>query len=280
VSNQLALFSEPAGAPGLDQARDLVARYGSALAIVVNMSGGKDSVRMLGYLREQFPNVRMYVVYADTGFEHVRPVSAETWSRERAAAYGLPLHVVRNPNTTFLSMVERRGMFPDSKNRQCTSDLKRGPVEVFIRSLPEKVVLNCIGIRAAESPKRAQKEPWKLNARLSKAGRRVVDWMPIFRESLADVLAWHKSTGTPFHPVYVYAGAGGYLKRFSCRVCIFSTAADLHAIHANDREAFDLVAELEQRIGFTLKSGKSLFQILGQAPASADQYGSEESPCF
>ena len=132
----------------------LAALHGSNFAIVVNHSGGKDSQRMLGFIRDNFPEVKTYVVMADTGFEHVRPITAEDFARQSAERFGLPLHVVRNPNKTYLQMVERRGKFPSSANRQCTSDLKRGPIEKFIRHLNEKVIVNCTGIRAAESPAR------------------------------------------------------------------------------------------------------------------------------
>ena len=67
-------------------------------AFVVNFSGGKDSMRMLGRVRELYPNHPIFVVMADTGFEHVRPISAEDWSREQVARFALPLSVVRNPN--------------------------------------------------------------------------------------------------------------------------------------------------------------------------------------
>jgi len=220
----------------------------SNVALIVNMSGGKDSVRMLGYLCEKYPSVKKYAVYADTGFEHVKPISAEDWARERCATFGVELFVVRNPNKTYLEMVERRKMFPSATTRQCTSDLKRGPIQTWIRRavkgglIKESIIVNCMGIRAAESSARAKQKPLKKNAALSKAGRVVWDWLPIFRMSLEEVLDWHRRTDTPFHPVYVYAG--GYLRRFSCRVCIFSTTADLHAIYNNDREGFDKVAAI------------------------------------
>jgi DNA sulfur modification protein DndC len=256
----------------MSQVKQLIAKHGSNCALVVNHSGGKDSQRMLGFIREHFPQVKTYVVMADTGFEHARPVSAEDFARQSAARFGLGLAVVRNPKKTYLEMVERRGKFPAPGLRQCTSDLKRGPVEVFIRSLPEKVIINCTGIRAEESPARSKQNPWKRNKRLSKAGRNVWDWMPIFRETLRDVLQWHWTNLQALHPVYIAAyhrdgTKGGWLKRLSCRVCIFSTNSDLRAIFTHDREAFDLVASLEQRIGFTMRAGQSLFQILGQADA-------------
>ena len=280
--------------------KNLAAEHGDNFAIVVNHSGGKDSQRMLGFIRETFPQIKTYVVMADTGFEHVKPVTAIEWARTQAASYGLELHVVRNPNKTYLEMVEKRGMFPSPTTRQCTSDLKRGPIQKFIRSLKERVVINCTGIRAAESANRAKQNPWKLDEgvcleqRINKAGevtqlaRTVYNWMPIFSESLKDVLNWHWQNNQPLHPVYVAeyhadGTKGGYLRRFSCRVCIFATDADLRAIYVNDREAFDAVAGLEQRMGFTMRHSKSLFQIINNEPSGDEkQYGSEEvyeAPC-
>ena len=57
---------------------------------------------------------------------------------------------------------------------------------------------------------------------------------------------------------------GGYLRRFSYRVCIFASDHDLRKIYEHDREAFDLVSDLEEQSGFTMKSGRSLFQIVNQ----------------
>jgi len=96
---------------------------------------------------------------ADTGFEHVRPVSAVDWSRELAGRFGLELHVVRNPNKTYLEMVRRLGKFPSAQFCQCTGDLKRGPLQKFIRQLPHPVIINCMGMCARESAQRARQEP-------------------------------------------------------------------------------------------------------------------------
>jgi 3'-phosphoadenosine 5'-phosphosulfate sulfotransferase (PAPS reductase)/FAD synthetase len=270
--------------------------------LIVNMSGGKDSVRMLGHLCEKYPLVRKIAVIADTGFEHVKPVSAEEWARQRCADFGVELYVVRNPNKTYLEMVEKRGMFPSSSTRQCTSDLKRGPIQTWIRRavktglITEKRIINCMGLRAAESPARAKQPKFKNNAAMSRGkdgkpltpqaalhGRLVYDWLPIHGESLADVLQWHWDRKVPLHPVYVPeyhrdGTSGGYLRRLSCRVCIFSTKADIHAIYANDREAFDAVSSLERKSGFTMRHGESLVQIVSQPLGSRKQYGSEEAP--
>jgi DNA sulfur modification protein DndC len=269
-----------------------MARHSNTV-LVVNISGGKDSIMMLGYLRN--PTVRMIAVMADTGFEHINPISAEEFARQRCAEFGVEFHVVKNPNKTYLEMVERRGMFPSSATRQCTSDLKRGPIQTWIRRsvksgyITEKYIINCMGLRAQESPARAKQPRFKKNVSLSKAGRHVYDWLPIHSASLADVLKWHWTNNVPLHPVYVpeyhadkQVGSEfkGFLRRLSCRVCIFSTKADLHAIYQRDHEAFDMVSGLEQRMNFTMRSGESLVQIIAAPLNNAKQYGSEEEiPC-
>ena len=283
----------------IETIKALHAKHGRDIALIVNHSGGKDSHRMLGFLVEHFPEITKYVVQADTGFEQISPISAEDFARQNAARYGLDLYMVKNPNKTYLEMVENRGMFPDMINRQCTSDLKRGPVEVFIRNsgrakfaspVREKVIINCIGIRAAESPKRSAMPPWKRNNKLSTAGRQVWDWMPIHQETLRDVLEWHWRVGHPLHPVYVPeyhadGTVGGYMRRLSCRLCIFATEHDIRQIAKHDPEAFQAVATLEQRINFTMRPDrKTLFQIVGQDTDDGLQYGGEEEtaeiPCY
>jgi len=259
----------------------------SEIALVINLSGGKDSQYMLEVLCDLYPDVEKHVVYADTGFEHVNPVSAEEWARQHAAKHGLVLHAVRNPNKTYLEMVETRGMFPGAGTRQCTSDLKRGPIQTWTRQavrsglITKKIIVNCIGIRAAESPQRAKQKPLKRDRVMSKNGRIVWNWMPIFKATLTDVLHGLWRRGVALHPVYIPAyhmdgTKGGYLRRLACRVCIFSTDADIRAIYEHDRAAFDAVSELEQRIDFTMKNGKSLVQIMAATPTDTKQYGSEE----
>lgn len=269
----------------MEQVRRLAQEHGSDLTLVVNHSGGKDSTRMLGLVRQKFPNVGTYAVMADTGFEHKAPVSAEDWARSRCAEFGLDLTVVRNPKRTYLEMVEQRGMFPSPQFRQCTSDLKRGPIEKFIRALPHSVVVNCIGIRAEESNARARLSPLSVNQSLSTRRRTVYNWLPIYDRTLSDVLAWHWVNAIRLHPVYVPeyhndGTTGGYLKRLSCRVCIFSTDADLQAIHFHDRSAFDAIADLERKLNFTMRPGASLVQIVEAQSSALLEEARQQSFCF
>lgn len=269
----------------MEQLRRLAQRFGEDLAFVVNQSGGKDSTRMMGLVRHKFPYAPTYAVMADAGFEHIAPVTAANWARTRCAEFGLDLTVVRNPKRTYLEMVEQRRMFPSAQLRQCTSDLKRGPIDKFIRSLPHRIIVNCIGIRAEESNARSRLSPLSINHSLTTRQRTVYNWFPIYEARLSDVLAWHWLNAIRLHPVYVPeyhrdGTTGGYLKRRSCRVCIFSTDADLLAIHLHDGAAFDLISNLERKSNFTMRPGASQVQIAEARSSALINEERQQSFCF
>jgi DNA sulfur modification protein DndC len=269
----------------VESVRSLARRYGQDLPLVVNHSGGKDSMRTLGFVRELFPDITTYGVMADTGFEHQRPISALEWARARCADLGISLSVVRNSKRTYLQMVEERRMFPSAQYRQCTSDLKRGPIDKFIRGLQQNVIVNCIVIRSEESSPRSKLAPWKLNGALTTRQRTVYNWLPIFHLTLKEVLEWHHARRVPLHPIYFPeyhcdGNSGGYLRRLSCRLCIFSSDADLLAIHQHDLEAFDAVSSLEQKIGFSMRPGATLVQIQENAKANNLARAQQQSLCF
>jgi hypothetical protein len=69
-------------------------------------------MRMLGRVRELYPNHPIFVVMADTGFEHVRPISAEDWSRKQVARYELPLASPHYPAVFKLATVASRTSAP------------------------------------------------------------------------------------------------------------------------------------------------------------------------
>lgn len=213
------------------------------MELVINFSGGKDSSAMLAYLCEKYPHLTKHVVYADTGWEHE---GTEDWCRSIVESFGLKLHVVRNPNKTFLTMVENRKKFPGMQQRQCTSDLKRGPVETWIRrNVKDSVVINCLGMRSEESTGRAKQKKLKRN-RSSNSKRTVWDWLPIKDWKEDQVFKYLADRNIPLHKVY------GYLRRFSCRVCIFMTEHDLNQVSKNDPEAINIVDLLENKIDFTM----------------------------
>lgn len=213
--------------------------------LVINFSGGKDSSAMLAHLCERYPKVRKHVVMADTGWEHTDAVE---WSREIVEGhFDMPLHVVRNPNKTLLTMALQRGKFPGMQQRQCTSDLKRDPINTWIRrNIKAPVIVSAMGIRAEESVGRSRMPVLARDARQTNGVRTLWKWNPILHWTEQQVRTYLAERNIPLHPVYQH------LRRFSCRVCIYMTNADLQQVKRHDPQAIDIIAGIEKRIGHTM----------------------------
>lgn len=216
---------------------------------VINHSGGKDSQAMTSLLRRIIPAEQLLVIHANLGevewpgvIDHIK-----------ATIGGLPLIVCRNENKTFLEMVEHRGMFPSPQQRQCTSDLKRGPIEREIRRYLKTnprfngVVVNCMGMRAEESTSRAKLRTFKLNEGNSKAGREWYDWLPIHHLVLDQVWEEIRRAGQVPHPAYALG-----MSRLSCIFCIMASDHDLTIAAENNPDLFARYVALERSTGRTM----------------------------
>ena len=230
---------------------------------VINFSGGKDSSIMLFRLCTTMPDAEKHIVWADTGWEHK---GTEEWCRAlikiicTAARHKLlPLNVVRSSTKDFFSMVRGRGKFPSPQQRQCTSDLKRGPIQKWIRNnVTSNQVINCMGLRAAESSARAKQPQRKINKTLSNGKRTVIDWLPIQDLSDKEVYGGLEDASIPLHPVYQY------LSRFSCQVCIFAGPRELATIEQHNPEAIAKISAVEEEIGFTLGFKGSVRELIDE----------------
>ena len=152
-------------------------------------------------------------------------------------------------------MVEHRGMFPSPAQRQCTSDLKRAPIQKWIRNnVSNPLIINCMGLRAEESPSRAKKTALALDSMMTNGKREVWTYLPIHHWTETEVRAYLAERDLPLHPVYQY------LNRFSCQVCIYMTRRDLLAVKENNPSAFQKIAALERKIGFTMQPGGSIIE--------------------
>ncbi|WDZ77939.1 phosphoadenosine phosphosulfate reductase family protein [Ensifer adhaerens] len=216
---------------------------------VINHSAGKDSQAMTIRLRKLVPAEQMLVIHADLGevewrgnIEHIKSTIGD-----------LPLIVCRNENRTFLDMVEQRGMWPSPSQRQCTSDQKRNPIEReirrYLKAKPQfgGLVVNCMGIRAAESPARSKQTPFRKVDGNSLGGREWYNWLPIFELSTEEVFAAIAAAGEVPHWAY----AGG-MSRLSCVFCIMASRADLRTAAALNPDLYRRYVELEKRIGHTM----------------------------
>ncbi len=237
---------------------DLIAR---GATFVVNHSGGKDSQAMYLMIRKLVPASQIVIVHADLGevewggaVDHIEKTTA-----------GEPLHVCRS-RRGLLQMIEERGMFPSPSQRQCTSDLKRGPIERTVRQLGVKLIVNCMGMRAQESSGRSKLAAFKLSERNSKAGREWYDWLPIHTLTTDQVFSEIAAAGQKPHWVY----AAG-MSRFSCCFCIMSSQGDLTTAARLNPSLYAKYVGLEKSTGQVMMmpskthGRRSLEQITGIA---------------
>jgi 3'-phosphoadenosine 5'-phosphosulfate sulfotransferase (PAPS reductase)/FAD synthetase len=238
----------------------------------INHSGGKDSQAMMIELLKIIPASRLVVAHADLG--EVEHHGTQDHARQQADAAGVPFLVCR-ATKTLLDMVERRfasrpgvPSWPSSQHRQCTSDLKRDPInrdlKAYMGAHGYTKVVSCQGIRAAESVSRAKKNPFKpLSREHGVAGREWYEWYPIFDRSTAWVFETIVAAGQELHWAYK---AGN--ERLSCVFCIFGSPTDI-AVGAKHRP--ELAAKyiaLEAKTGYTMHvSQRPLEAIIAEGMA-------------
>ena len=225
--------------------------------ILVNISAGKDSQAALDvtYRAAAAAGVtdRLVTVFCDLGDLDEWPSTAELGLIERygdqpgardlaaqhAAHYGIRHEVVFRTVSTpggevqqsLSEHIEDRGMWPDQARRYCTSDMKRAPVHKLLTRLARELresgavtgrrvrILNVMGLRAQESPKRAKMAHTRLDERASnQTVRKVTEWLPIHGWSVEDVWACSEQAGTRPHWAYL---AG--MPRLSCRFCVLAS---------------------------------------------------------
>lgn len=236
--------------------------------VFCNHSGGKDSQAMYLLLRDLVPADQLVVVHADLGNE-------VEWDGVKEHIInnidGRPLEIAHaiwkdGSSKTFLGMVEKRQMWPSAGVRQCTSDLKRGPIaKVIRRIMKERGVsraINCMGLRAEESANRAKAEAWVVNNRLSAAGRTVFNCNPILSMLEVNVFGVIAAAGQEVHWAYK---AG--MSRLSCCFCIMASRDDLALAAKLRPELAQKYVDLEERIGHTFQHKRSLAEITGLTAA-------------
>lgn len=239
--------------------------------IVVNTSAGKDSQAMLSELLRRcdeldIPRARIVAVHADLG--RVEWQGTKELAQKQAEILGVRFMSVSRPEGDLLHQVEfQRRMWPASKYRYCTSDQKRGQVLKVLtklameaRRIEKKVVriLNCLGIRAQESSKRATKTPFERNVRASgKETVKVVDeYFPIFDWTVDQVWAEIARSGLPHHFAYDLG-----MTRLSCVFCVFAPKAMLMIAGSHNRELLEEYVAVEARIGHTFRDGFKIADV-------------------
>ena len=213
---------------------------------------------MYAMLIDIIPADQIVVVHADLG-----EVEWEGVQDHIRANIDHPLNVVR-ATKTFFDMVRHRAKtrpdvpsFPSSAQRQCTSDLKRNPIQTFIRRDMKNrgctLAVSCMGLRAAESSARAKRPIWSINKALSLAGRTVYDWLPLHEWTEQEVFGKIAKAGQ--EPFGAYAAGNS---RLSCVFCILGCASDLANGAKHRPELYEKYVHLEKEVGWTMFHNQSL----------------------
>ncbi|EKL5246282.1 phosphoadenosine phosphosulfate reductase family protein [Salmonella enterica] len=222
---------------------------------VSNHSGGKDSQAMLIKLLEIVPAKQLIVVHASLGI--IEWPGALELAEKQAKNAGL-VFIVARASKTFFEMVERRfanrpevPSWPSSSTRQCTSDLKRGPIQREVRRHAKahgfKTIVNCLGLRAQESPGRAKRQAFRKNETDSNSVLTWYEWLPIHGMLTDEVFAVIRESGQ--QPHYAYALGN---ERLSCVFCIMASRNDLRNGGRHHPDLLEQYAALEARTGYTM----------------------------
>lgn len=267
--------------------------------IYASVSGGKDGQAMAKSLDNWGFKVTGYI-HADLG--RVEWKESLPMCEKLAQEFGAPLHIVtRRDGLDMLGVWQRRmnqlkgqgkPFWSSASQRYCTSELKRDPINVFIRNCGNDFTISCEGIRADESKKRKEMQPLQIRERVSstyykgmtveeaianyKPGKRLsLTWFPIFNFSTADVWATYntsqealqaarvefKTTGKvpaswPFHAAYAYGN-----DRVSCMFCVLGSLNDLKTGACHNMQLLNTLIGMEEESGYTFKTKWSLKEL-------------------
>lgn len=270
--------------------------------ILLNTSAGKDSQASLDLVHELATDAGFdgWFVAAHADLGRVEWEGTRELAEKQAAQYaGVRFEVVQRDGDLLDQVVERRASldakgktdapaWPSSQARYCTSDQKTGQVTKLMTRLVDELgaagrlgepvrytkkgdpvyrqarILNCLGIRADESPERARKRPFHKDC--ASNGKRHVDrWLPIFTWTEPQVWDRIRQSGVPWHPAYDLG-----MSRLSCVFCVFASKADLTIAAKHNPELAREYVEVEIQVRSTFRADLSMADVVEAAEAELD----------
>lgn len=251
---------------------------------VVSHSGGKDSQAMYAILRTLVPHDQIAVVHANLGdqaewtgtmehaaanIDHPLEIAQAIWAKKDKKGNDNLARFGRNK--WLPDLIRQREQFPLPKTRQCTSDLKRGPIQKVIKRLSREtgrtLIIDCWGLRAEESSDRAAKVPVERakSKGLNAAGREWITFLPVHSATLDQVWTLIEESGQTRHEAYDFG-----MSRLSCVFCIMASNKDLKIAAKHNPTLLKLYSDLEDEVGHTFRNGQTLLDIVGQPEVEGD----------
>lgn len=239
--------------------------------VVASVSGGKDSAYLSLLLHEA--GIEHQRIFMDVGWEHPRtyeylrgPLTAKLGpilelraevhftanevNRILTAIDDLPLVSAQFwAGSPMVAMCLKKSLFPmGAKKRWCTDLLKKDVAFRHFETLIDggAEVVNCIGIRAAESEMRARDLRWE-PLEWSRRNGQHYDcdvFRPALDATIGDVVAMHQRHGLAPNPLYLQRG----IERVGCAPCVNERKESLRTLADTLPERIDLLRELETAV--------------------------------
>lgn len=233
------------------------------MKIIISYSGGKDSQACLIWAVKKFGANNCEAVFCDTGWENPVTYSHIETTCEQL---GVALVTVKSKKYDgFVDMAHKKGMFPATKTRFCTEELKIKPFIDYILSQYDHLLI-MQGIRSQESANRSKMErqctyfkyyfePFKNGRTHYYKKKEVVEWSrkynadierPVFDWSGQEVIDYIVANGQKPNPLY----SKGF-SRVGCFPCVMSRHMDIRMIAKNYPEAIEKIIDAEKFVGRT-----------------------------
>jgi len=237
---------------------DLQELIAEGALVVSNHSGGKDSQLQLIELLRVVPREQILVVHASLG--RAEWPGAQELAAKQAADAGVPF-IVAKANKSLFDMVKRRFQtrpdvpsWPSTAHRQCTSDLKRGPIQREVRRYAKAhgftTIINALGLRAQESHSRAKRTTFKKMG-ISNSVATWYEWLPIHDVKTHEVFEGIKAAGQQPHFAYALGN-----ERLSCVFCIMASRNDLRNGAQQHPELLKEYDDLEKETGYVMHASR------------------------
>lgn len=246
----------------LEVLRDVVKEKDDELPLIVNFSGGKDSVACMLLAKDVTDHVEL--LYVDGGFDLPETIG---YVRSQAERWGLPLHIPRPGEVhqghrtipdevqVFEDYVRYYGYWPTAGKRWCSCWCKQRVMKNYWRSIysAKTVLYKLNGVRMFESPTRLWKygnpkhyERFAINGsyflRHDNEHRPCICVYPIIEWTTEDVVEFITSRDVELHTGYKLFGVSG------CKWCPVHTPEIYKKILSVHPDLYDDFIALEEEI--------------------------------
>lgn len=228
-------------------------------SVIVSYSNGIDSTGALYWALQNYDRKKIYLLYCDTGFEY--PENNRLFY-ETAQFLAIKPILLKHPKGFLALLLEERMKWPDIKNRWCTSYLKTGITDKWIRDHRIHLGTKCLfvsGERRDESRSRFKLPDLEFHSTTLKT-KRVADFTCHWFRPCLDYekgKMFGQGKALKLQPHFCYE----YLDWCSCMACIFMS--DAHAIenikrYPNEMRKF---VEAEIKVAHRWKNKQSLNEL-------------------